>query len=61
MATFYVLYDESTRALVRKGRNGGFTYSLNAAKHFTSHWSAEHFRINNCLLANIIIKKIVLQ
>lgn len=61
MATFYVLYDEFTRSFVRAGKLFGVTYSLNAAKHFTSKWSAEHFRINNCLLAKMIIKKIVLQ
>lgn len=61
MKTFYVLYDAFTRSFVRAGRNGGYTTSLNAAKHFTSEWSAEHFRVNNCLLSNMIIKKICHQ
>lgn len=61
MTTFYVLFDEFSRSFVRAGRQGGYTYSLNNAKHFTSDWSAEHYRINNCLLAKMIIKKIVIQ
>lgn len=61
MTTFYVLYDEFTRSFVRAGKNGGFSYSLNAAKHFTSVWSASRFRMNNCILAKFVIKKIVLQ
>lgn len=44
MKTFYVLYDAFTRSFVRAGRAGGYTTSLNAAKHFTSEWSAKNFR-----------------
>lgn len=61
MVTFFVLYDEFSRSFVRAGKVFGYTYSLNAAKHFTSEWSADHYRINNCLLAKMIIKKIVIQ
>ena len=46
MNTFYVLYEPVTRSFVRAGRAGGFTTSLNAAKHFTSEWSAINFRDN---------------
>lgn len=64
MATFYVLYDEFTRSFVRAGRQGGYTYSLNAAKHFTSVWSAWNFRESASraeFLHMFKIKKIVLQ
>lgn len=44
MKTFYVLYDTFTMSFVRAGRAGGYTTSLNAAKHFTSGWSAKNFR-----------------
>ena len=61
MKTFYVLYDAFTRSFVRAGRSGGYTTSLNAAKHFTSEWSAERYRVNNCLLSKMNIKKICHQ
>lgn len=44
MVTFYVLYDAFTRSFVKAGRMGGYTSSLNQAKHFTSEWSAKNFR-----------------
>ena len=46
MKTFYVLYDPLTRSFVRAGNNGGYTTSLNAAKHFSSEWCAKNFRDN---------------
>lgn len=62
MTTFYVLYDVSTRSFVRAGRKLCLTYSLNAAKHFTSIWSANNcrrkFRDLDCRLT---IKSIVRQ
>lgn len=64
MTTFYVLYDEFTRSFIRAGRNGGYAYSLNAAKHFTSEWSARNFRDHESRVESIhmyTIKKIVLQ
>lgn len=64
MATFYVLYDEFTRSFVRAGKRGGYAYSLNAAKHFTSIWSARRFRDASTrveFLHMFTIKKIVLQ
>ena len=63
MKTFYVLYDTFTRSIVRAGMWGGYTTSLNAAKHFTSEWSAEKFRDNipHVELHMFIIKKICHQ
>ena len=61
MTTFYVLYDGFTRSFVRAGREGGFTYSLNAAKHFTSIWSAANFAKKSRFLECLTVKKIVLQ
>lgn len=64
MATYYVLFDPSTRYFVRAGWFGGFTTSLNAAKHFTSEWSATKFRDNvqsGESLQMFIVKKICRQ
>lgn len=64
MTTFYVLYDEFTRSFVSAGRKGGYTYSLSAAKHFTSEWSARRFRDHERRVEDLhmyAIKKIVLQ
>lgn len=61
MATFYVLYDSFSRMFVRAGYFGGWTYSLNSAKHFTSEWSAKKFIENEGDLCALTIKKIVRQ
>lgn len=64
MTTFFVLYDEFTRSFVRAGREGGYAYSLNAAKHFTSEWSARQFRDHERRVEALhmyAIKKIVRQ
>lgn len=64
MTTFYVLYDPLTRSFVRAGRQGGYAYSLNAAKRFTSMWKASCFRDDASrveFLHMYMIKKIVLQ
>ena len=64
MATFYVLYDTFSRLFVKAGREGGYTSSLNYAKHFTSEWSARNFRDNvqrREFLQMFIIKKIARQ
>lgn len=59
MATFYVLYDEFDRTFVRAGRGDFRTYSLNAAKHFTSEWSANRFKSSGNNLECMTVKKIV--
>ena len=61
MTTFYVLYDAFTRTFVRAGRDAGLTSSLNAAKHFTSVWSASNCRKRWRDLECMTVKKIVLQ
>lgn len=64
MATFYVLYDAFSRSFVKAGHDGGYTSSLNYAKHFTSLWSAENFKKDARradTLQNFIIKKITRQ
>lgn len=64
MATFYVLYDAFSRSFVKAGRDGGYTSSLNYAKHFTSEWSARNFRDDvrrHEFLHMFIIKKIARQ
>lgn len=45
---------------VRQGHGGGWTNSLNAAKHFTSKWSAEQYlsKMNADDVAAIIVKRI---
>ena len=57
MITFYVLYDPSDNTFVRAGRYCMRTFSLSAAKHFTSEWSAKKFCENNDC-DHMIIKKI---
>lgn len=59
MATFFVLYDEFSRTFVRAGRGDFRTYSLNAAKHFTSEWSANNFRAKSDEMQSLTVKKIV--
>jgi len=59
MATFFVLYDEFTRTFVRSGKGDFRTYSLNAAKHFTSEWSANKFKSSGNDLECMTVKKIV--
>lgn len=62
MKTFYVLYNAFSRSFVRAGREGGYTTSLNYAKHFTSMWSAETFMKRNELQSDFyFIKKICHQ
>lgn len=58
MATFYVLYDEFSRTFVRAGRGNGRTFNLNAAKHFTSEWSADNYRKKSDELECLTVKKI---
>ena len=60
MTTFYVLYDVFTQTFVRAGRDAGLTNSLNAAKHFTSIWSANNCRKRWRELECMTVKKIVL-
>ena len=61
MTTFFVLFDEFTRSFVRAGKNGGLSCSLNAAKHFTSIWSANNYRSRCHDLGCFTVKRIVLQ
>lgn len=61
MATFYVLFDPSLRMFAKAGRNGGMSYSMNIAKHFTSVWSAENYKKRSSLYEGCIVKKIVRQ
>lgn len=61
MITFYVLYDAFSRQFVASGKGCRMTYNLNAAKHFTSEWSANNFRSSNNNLECLTVKKIVRQ
>lgn len=61
MATFFVLYDPSTRSFVRSGTGNFRTYSLNYAKHFTSEWSANNCRAKYDEMECLIVKKICIQ
>lgn len=61
MTTFYVLYDEFNRSFVRAGRETCLTHSLNAAKHFTSIWSAHNCRKKFRELGCFKVKKVVVQ
>lgn len=58
MTTFYVLYDEFTRTFVRAGKSNLRTYSLNAAKHFSSVWSANRFKYRCDDLECLTVKKV---
>lgn len=58
MATFFVLYDGFSRMFVRAGNRGGWTYSLNCAKHFTSVWSACNYRDRFGDLCALTVKKV---
>lgn len=58
MTTFYVLFDTFTHMFVRAGKGRAMTMSLNAAKHFTSEWSANKFKANSDEFSNITVKKI---
>lgn len=40
MATYYLIYDPRTRLFVASGNKFRLTYSMSAAKHLTSEWSA---------------------
>ena len=61
MATFFVLYDEFSRTFIRAGKGIGRTYSLSAAKHFTSEWSAKNFANKSQELECLTIKKVIRQ
>lgn len=58
MTTFYILYDPTEGTFIRAGRYCMRTFSLNAAKHFTSEWSAKQFCDRNDCGDHMIIKKI---
>lgn len=60
MVTHFVLFDSFSRMFVRRGHGGGWTNSLNLAKHFTSKWSAEQYlsKMNADDVAAIIVKRI---
>ena len=58
MITFFVLYDEFSRQFIAAGKGCCWTFSINAAKHFTSEWSANNFKTNNHNLECLTVKKI---
>lgn len=58
MCTYFVLYSPEGRVFAQSGRGGGFTISLNYAKHFTSEWSANKYKGNHPEMMNMIVKKI---
>lgn len=58
MCTYYVLYNPAARVFAQAGRYGGFTISLNYAKHFTSEWSANNWKNGRPDLEPFIVKKI---
>lgn len=41
MATYFLIYDPRTRLFVAAGNKFRLTYSMSAAKHLTSEWSAK--------------------
>lgn len=43
MVTYYVLFNPISGEFARAGKNAGVCYSMNAAKHFTSEWSAKNY------------------
>lgn len=61
MITFYVLFDPSSRMFAKSGYNGGWCYSMNFAKHFTSQWSAQNYKKRNSLYECCVVKKRVIQ
>lgn len=58
MVTFFVIYDPFSRTFVRQGRAGFYTYSMNAAKHFTSEWSARKYIEREDVPSCYTVKKI---
>ena len=44
MVTFYIIVSVLGNEMVATGRHAAYTYNINAAKHFTSEWSAENWR-----------------
>lgn len=46
MISYYVIYSPATREFVSRGRYSRPAINVNAAKHFTSKWSAENWLKN---------------
>lgn len=43
MYTLFVIFSPACRMFVRQGKGCRFTYNVNAAKHFSTEWSAKNF------------------
>ena len=43
MITYYIIKERNGQQMIASGHVVRYTYNVNAAKHFTSQWSAEQW------------------